>query len=270
MKIRYGVATHPGLKRKNNEDNYCIDESLGLFVVVDGLGGHRSGEIASKMAVETIKDGLGQLMQKGRSAIMGEYDNAFSLEANLLGSSIRLANRVIYEASNNNPEYSGMSSTVVSVLVHGNTAALAHVGDSRIYIIRDSQIEQLSEDHSFVVEQVKRGIITEEEAERSELKNIIVRALGAEEEVEVTLDEVPILENDYFLLCSDGLTDMLTDEEIKETVLKNGDDPQKACDKLVNMANKKGGVDNITVVLVNFRDVRKRGILGLLKRIFHI
>ncbi len=258
MNVRFSAKTDVGRKRKNNEDNYCADESLGLFVVLDGLGGHTSGEVASKLAADTILQGTRDVKKFGVSALIGEYDDNFSMEANQLASIIRLANQAIYQATNEQPEYNGMSSTVAALLVLDGRVVTAHVGDSRIYLFRDNSIEQISEDHSFVQEQIHRGILTLEEASQSELKNIVTRALGANDSVQVSIDEFAVLENDSLLLCSDGLTDMLNDEDILKIYLQEGGDPERTCSSLVDLANERGGRDNITVLIVNFKDVTKR------------
>jgi len=258
LKLRFSVKTDVGRKRKNNEDNYCVDESLGLFVVLDGLGGHRSGEIASKLAADSVLQGTRDVKKFGISALIGEYDDNLSLEANQLASSIKLANQAIYQVANERPECKGMSSTLAGLLVLSGRIVTAHVGDSRIYLLRDTSIEQISEDHSFVQEQIQRGILTPEEASQSELKNIVTRALGANETVEVSVDEFAVLENDSLLLCSDGLTDMLSDEDILQVYLQEGKDTERTCTKLVDLANERGGRDNITVLIVNFKGVTKK------------
>lgn len=269
MKVRFSVKTDTGRKRKNNEDNYCTEESFGLFVVLDGLGGHRSGEVASKLAADTILKGIRDVKKFGASALVGDYDDTLSLEANQLVSTIRLANQVIYQNANERPEYKGMSSTVASLLVIDGRVVTAHVGDSRIYLLRNNSIERISEDHSFVQEQIQRGILTPEEASKSELKNIVTRALGAAESVQVGVDEFAIMENDSLLLCSDGLTDMLKDEDILQIYSQQGGDPERACTSLVDTANERGGRDNITVLIVSFQNVmKKRGILKLFKSLW--
>ena len=258
VKVHYCVKTDIGRKRRSNEDNYCIDELVGLFAVLDGLGGHRSGEVASKLAADTILQGLRDVGNLGASKLIGEYDHTLSLEANQIASSIRLANQAIYQSSHERPECKGMSSTVASVLVLDGRVVTAHVGDSRIYLLRDSAIEKISEDHSFVQEQIQRGILTPEEASQSELKNIITRALGASESVQVSVDEFAVMENDSLLLCSDGLTDMVKAEDILHVYITEKGDLESTCTRLVDLANERGGLDNITVVILSFHDVTKK------------
>jgi len=266
--MSFSVKTDVGLKRKNNEDSYCIDESFGLFAVFDGLGGHRSGEIASKLAANVILQGIRDARKSGRSTLIGEYDDTLSLEANQMASSIRLANQVIYQSSMERPECKGMSSTVASLLVLDRRVVTAYVGDSRIYLLRNNSIEQISEDHSFVQEQIQRGVLTPEEASQSELKNIVTRALGASEFVQVSVDEFAVLENDSLLLCSDGLTDMLRDEEILHVYLQQEGDPERTCIRFVDLANERGGHDNITVLMVNCSDIMKKNWISGFLRVF--
>jgi len=267
VNVRFDVQTNVGLKRAINEDSYCVDESLGLFAVLDGLGGHRSGDVASKLASDIILQGIRDARKSGSSAFIGDYDHALSLEANQMASSIRLANQVIYERSKEQPEYKGMSSTVASVLVLDDKVVTAHVGDSRIYLLRNNSIEQVSQDHSFVQEQIQRGILTPEEASHSELKNIITRALGASENVQVSVREFEVMEDDAFLLCSDGLTDTVNDEEILQGYVRQNGDLDRICTDFVDLANERGGHDNITVLLLVLNNVKKRSwISGLFRR----
>jgi protein phosphatase len=180
----------------------------------------------------------------------GKPEPARSREANILLSSIRLANRIIYDAAQGRREYVGMGTTVVSVLAVNDDVALAHVGDSRIYRIRGEGIVQLSRDHSLVQQQVDRGIISAEEAQGSQYKHLITRALGLKESVEVDLAEQSAQPGDLLLLCSDGLSDLLEDEEMAAIVREHADDLEKACQALVDRANYKGGDDNITTLLI--------------------
>ncbi|HSD50076.1 MAG TPA: Stp1/IreP family PP2C-type Ser/Thr phosphatase [Candidatus Methylomirabilis sp.] len=255
MKIEYAAVakTDVGRKRQGNEDSFCVAPELGLYVVADGMGGHAAGEVASRLAVETIHEWMEKYLGGVDVAFVGQPMDACSREANFLLSSIRLANRVIFEAARGRREYRGMGTTLVSVLAVDNTVALAHVGDSRIYRIRDGQIIQLSRDHSVVQQQVDRGVLSPEEAHESQYRHLITRALGLKDSVEVDLAEEPVLPGDILLLCSDGLSDLLEDEEILVIVRENADDLEKACQALVDRANVKGGDDNITAMLVQAR-----------------
>jgi len=218
-------------------------------MVLDGIGGHLAGEVASKLGLNTIKENV---MRSLTDKWLAESQN-LSREVQILNESLALANNVIYEAATSQPEYFGMGTTVASLLLGCENIAIAHVGDSRIYLIRENSIERLTEDHSLVVEQLKRGIISAEEAEKSGMKNIITRALGAEELLTPTVDEIIPFNNDLFLICSDGLTDLVTDDEILEIILKNRHLLDHAVQNLIDKANEKGGKDNITAILISVK-----------------
>jgi PPM family protein phosphatase len=252
LRATFAARTDLGLKRKINEDSFYAHRVLGLFMVLDGIGGHQAGEVASKLGVSTISESVRQHLKTRAPERMSEYDASLSWESNVLKESFLRANSMIYEAAHSRPEYLGMGTTAVCLLTGKKTVSIAHVGDSRIYLIRNNAIERLTTDHSLVMEQVKRGIITKEEAEKSEMRNIITRALGADEKLEPTLDELLPFEGDYFLLASDGLTDLVGDEEILEMVWKNRFNLDRCCHALIDRANERGGKDNITTILLCF------------------
>ena len=252
MRLRYVAAakTDVGQKRQGNEDRFCLDPALGLYVVADGMGGHAAGEVASRLAVETIQEWMEKYLNGADAAIVGPAAGAGSAEANCLLSSIRLANRVIFDSAKDRPEYAGMGTTVVAVLTQADRFVLANVGDSRIYRIRRNQIVQVSRDHSFVQQQVDNGRMSATEAHQSQYRHMITRALGLKESVDVDLIEQPACPEDVLVLCSDGLSDLLDDEEILAAVQDHGDDLDRACQALVDRANAKGGDDNITVLVI--------------------
>ena len=250
MRYCASAKSDVGHKRQGNEDSFCLAPEIGLFVVADGMGGHAAGEVASRLAVETIQEWATKYLSGMDAFIVGKPVASCSREANFLLSSIRLANRIIYEAAKGRLEYVGMGTTVVSVLAVNDHVALAHVGDSRIYRIRSGEIVQLSRDHSLVQQQVDHGIISAEQAQGSQYKHLITRALGLKETVEVDLTEQPVLLGDFLLLCSDGLSDLLEDEEMSTIVREHADDLEKACQALVDRANYRGGDDNITALLI--------------------
>ena len=247
LKVSFSARSDLGLKRKINEDSFLADDDMGLFMVLDGIGGHLAGEVASNLGLNTIKENVRRTLTDKRFA----GNKNLSREAQILNDSLLLANKVIQEAANSQHEYLGMGTTVASLLLGKNNIAIAHAGDSRIYLIRENSIKQLTEDHSWVVVQLKRGIITAEEARKSEMKNIITRALGAEKLLSPSINELIPFNNDLFLICSDGLTDLISDEEILEIIIKSRHDLNHAVQKLIDKANEKGGKDNITVILVN-------------------
>lgn len=247
MEINAAGKTDIGLVRKQNEDDFYIDKSSGLFIVADGMGGHAAGRVASKMATNFIKR---YYKKKGEKSLAqsGEQEGDYSETTNHLAAAIRTANTAIYEAAQKMPGLKGMGTTVAAVQVDGARLSIAHIGDSRVYIVRAGNIEQLTDDHSVVYEQVKRELITKEEAAKSEIKNILTRALGIGTNAEIDLAEMNLAANDILLLCSDGLSNMVDDETML-TVVTTTDDPALACEQLISMANANGGRDNITVII---------------------
>jgi protein phosphatase len=238
-----GGKTDQGLVRTKNEDHIYLNERLRLAVVADGMGGHTAGETASKLAVEVLRD----YFQKDTHAIP-HYDSSYSKTTNRLNAAIELANRAVYEAAENSPGLSGMGTTIAAAMLSGNQLSFAHIGDSRIYLVRSGSIEQLTDDHSFVREQVKRDRISNEEAARSVMKNILTRAVGISLDVCADLGELTVLSGDILLLCSDGLYNMVSDEEILE-IISHADNVHAASEILVDTANDHGGKDNISAIV---------------------
>lgn len=253
MQYIAAVKSDVGRKRQGNQDSFCLAPDLGLFIVADGMGGHAAGEVASRLAVDTIREWTAKYLNGADIALTGMPLHACSREANFLLSSIRLANRIIYDAAQDRREHAGMGTTVVSALAGNDHVALAHVGDSRIYRIRGEEILQLSRDHSLVQQQVDQGLLSPREAYGSQYKHLITRALGLRQSVEVDLAEQPVLPSDLLLLCSDGLSDLLEDEEMLHIIREHASDLEKACQVLVDRANFKGGDDNITALLIQAR-----------------
>ncbi|MGA8223344.1 MAG: Stp1/IreP family PP2C-type Ser/Thr phosphatase [Candidatus Acidiferrales bacterium] len=247
--MEYGARSDAGRVRENNEDSLCLAAEMNLFVLSDGMGGQASGEVASHLATESIVAHCREAEEKPALPLVGERIKGVSETTNRLASAIRLANRIILETAHEIPEQRGMGGTVVAVWFADERMSLAHVGDSRIYRLRGTELEQLTEDHSFVAEQVRRGNMSEEEAGTSSLQNVLLRALGVEENVIVTVDEQLLMEGDTILLCSDGLTRELSDAEIA-SVLGEAEEAQEAADRLVELANQAGGEDNISCIVV--------------------
>lgn len=244
--------TDKGLVRQNNEDNFYATEKTGLLLVADGMGGHASGEVASKIAIDVIRDYLDSTGTE-RPLLLGPLKEEFSETTNRIGSAVRLANRSIYDAAAGNPQWHGMGTTIVAVLLTENLASIAHVGDSRVYLARAGSLQQLTDDHSLVSEQVKHELITKEQARESEMKNVLTRALGVAPEVDVDLDELTLSGDDILILCTDGLSNMVSDEDMLSVVTRFKD-PTVACQQLISMANENGGKDNITVVVAYARE----------------
>lgn len=251
-----GARTDCGRVREDNEDSFAIEPELDLFVLSDGMGGQASGEIASRIAAETIIRFCQSAEREPTSLAQGERLSGLCEMSSRLATGIRRANSAIRNAALNQPERHGMGATVVAVRFEGSRMSLAHVGDSRAYRLRSGQIEQLTRDHSFVAEQLRQGMLTQEEAEQSQLQNVLLRALGQEPDVEVDVTEELVLDGDAILLCSDGLTREVPDEQIA-AILQEAEDAQAAADRLVDAANRAGGADNITVIVV--RPVGKPG-----------
>jgi serine/threonine protein phosphatase PrpC len=254
MKISYQALTDVGRKRKGNEDNLFVNAEQRLFVVADGMGGHAAGEVASKIAVDSINEFV--CLTGGDQEITWPFglDEKISYDGNRLKTSIRYANRKVIDATKEKTEYEGMATTVAAVLVDGDAANLAHVGDSRVYLFREGSLTQLTSDHSWVNEQIQSGIISPEQARSHPLRNVVTRALGGKPELAVDVQLQPMLAGDILLLCSDGLTTMLPDEDIAELVAASAGDIEKAAKSLVGEANTRGGEDNITVVLLKFEE----------------
>ena len=249
MKVAVGARTDIGLSRSHNEDSMCVEPQLGLFVVCDGMGGHNAGEVASHLASDVVRKYVREQCLQGDPALADGYDPRFSSSTNRLASAIRLANETVYRAAMSRSDYEGMGTTIVAALLEGPVVSIAHVGDSRAYLVREGALEKLTEDHSLVAEQVWRGLLTEEEAEHSPQQNIITRAIGLEARTEVTLDELMLIPGDCFLLCSDGLTKGVRAAQILDAI-QAAPDPQAGSDQLVALANQAGGEDNTTVIVI--------------------
>ncbi len=249
MTVTARGLTDVGRKRDHNEDSLLVDDALSLYVVADGMGGHQGGGTASRLAVETIRDDLLAAHQGAPSPVSGIEENALR---EVLRGAVEKACRSIFLAAQSNPSLQGMGTTVTAVLLDGKTAFVAHVGDSRCYLIRQGHIYQVSEDHSLVNEQLKAGAITPEEARTSRFRNIITRSVGFEEQVAVDLLGLEIEVGDRLVVCCDGLSNLVEDQEIHDVV--TGTSIDEAPRRLVDMANDRGGDDNITVIVIRVDD----------------
>jgi PPM family protein phosphatase len=248
-RLHVAACTDKGRVRLNNEDSYHVYPEENLFVLSDGMGGAAKGEVASAMAVEMV----GASLHQNPSIALAEKSAAkpvFSDETNSLVRAIKLANRKIHEEGVRDPASRGMGATIVAARISGSRLSLAHVGDSRLYLLRAQMLQQLTSDHSLVAEQVRQGLMTHQQAAASELQSVLTRALGMEETVEVDAEEMELLPGDSLLLCSDGLTRMVPENEIA-TTLTQAPDVGIAAERLVQRANECGGLDNITVVVVH-------------------
>ena len=250
MGIRAAGGTDVGCVRKLNEDSLFVDEGLGLFVVADGLGGHAAGEVASQIVVETVARFVGETLEKDRTWPV-EYDPALSYDGNRLKVALLLSDQAIAEDIRRNPERETMGSTVVAGLFHGSKVTLAHVGDSRAYILGPEGIRQVTRDHSWVAEQVANGILTPSEARIHPFRNVITQALGNGGDLDVEVQDLDLSKSERLLLCSDGLSGMIGDKQIWD-IVEQSDNLQHAVESLISVARDHGGEDNITAILVNW------------------
>ena len=249
MQIVSGGVTDVGRVRTNNEDCFRIVTPLDLFVLADGMGGEAHGEIASALAVETVVKHCTEGRANPAATLFGKQQAAWSDKTKRLSSAVHLANKKIFESAQEHPEQKGMGATLTAAWIDGSKLSIAHVGDSRAYLLRSGSLQQLTSDHSLVAEQVRHGVLTPAEAETSGMQSVLLRALGAHPDVEIDAEEHVLFARDILLLCSDGLTRMVIEPEIAAT-LQAEPDAMNAAEKLVELANDAGGADNITVVVV--------------------
>lgn len=252
MRLEYAAKTDLGRKRTLNEDNFTVLTEQHMYTVADGMGGHAAGEVASKIAVETMKEFITVANQD--EEITWPFDINLDLpeEANQLETAIKLANNRIYQTALEQQKLEGMGTTIVGLMYKNGVAYIGHVGDSRAYLVRDNKIKPLTFDHSWVNVQVMLGEISKDEARNHPMKNIITRALGTKENVEVDLQTEEVKDQDVILLCSDGLSGLVDDDTMKQVILNGIDNLDNTADELVRLANENGGDDNITLILVKF------------------
>ena len=241
--------TDIGLKRDHNEDAIASDAEIGLVVLADGMGGYKAGEVASEIAVLTI---VAELKEAMVGLEPGQIDPVTEMQAEslLVMEAVKKANESIYSVSRNQPQCAGMGTTLVMGLFTNNRLLVGHIGDSRMYRLRDDTLTQLTEDHSLLQEQLNSGLITPEQAKTSTNKNLVTRALGVDPEVELELNEFDVEVGDIFLLCSDGLTDLVDEDAIHSTLSSLHTNLELAANHLIQLANDNGGTDNISVILV--------------------
>ena len=233
-----------GRMRGGNEDCIATHPEFGLAVLADGMGGHQAGEVASNMAVDIVMRHFEEREWKPAGG------KVVASEAQAVAQAIQKANTAVYDAAQNRLEYRGMGSTVVVAVFYGDHMCVGHVGDSRLYRLREGSLEQLTRDHSVVQELVTRGLFTAEEARQSVAKNLVTRALGVDANIEPDISEAAVVEGEIYLLCSDGLNDVVNDPEIVEVLTKHGENLKMAAKQLIDLANERGGPDNISVILV--------------------
>ncbi|TVR02563.1 MAG: Stp1/IreP family PP2C-type Ser/Thr phosphatase [Deltaproteobacteria bacterium] len=255
MKLEFAGQTDVGRKRGHNEDNFLILADYNLFLVADGMGGHSAGEVASLMAVESVAEFFKDTAEDQDVTWPFKQDKGLSWEENRLSTGVKLANLRIHESAASNSERRGMGTTLVCTYFSRKNVIIGHVGDSRVYRIRDRKIEMLTEDHSLLNDYLKMKELTQEEIDNFPHKNVIVRALGMKESVQVdVITDSPRID-DIYLLCSDGLSGMIEDPEVLQCVLDANGDLKDACQRLIDAANANGGVDNITCALIKVLQV---------------
>lgn len=256
MALEFACDTDVGMVRHENEDFLAINQELGFAVLADGMGGYQAGEVASRLAVETI---LHELQHRSSQVALADIHASSGLchASLLLQQAILHANQIIWQTACSQRHYRGMGTTVVAVWFYGDQMSVAHVGDSRLYRLRDKQLKSLTKDHSVLQQLIDVGLIEEQQAWHAPNKNLITRALGVKEQVEVDLQEHKVHENDVYLLCSDGLNDMLQDADIFN-ILNKKYSASDIAHQLVAMANQQGGKDNISVIVIKLQPTARK------------
>ncbi len=246
-------ATDVGLRRKLNEDSLLVDGAVGLFVVADGMGGHNAGEIASRLTVETVGNFVQRSCEEEEITWPYGVDPKLSLNANRLATAVMLANKRVWKEADNRQDYTGMGTTIVAALVNDQSISFVSAGDSRAYRLRNEDFQQMTVDDSWVQAAVDEGVLLPEEAESHPMKNIITKAIGAKENLDVSVQEHALEDNDLFLLCSDGLHGMISDRTIAEMLVAANGSLEELVHKLIRTANENGGKDNVTALAVRYR-----------------
>jgi protein phosphatase len=252
-KLRCVGLSDTGKVREHNEDTIAYDGDMGLLVLADGMGGYNAGEVASGIAVKTIFNLVRESVER-EDLTIGDKATGLSRPTIILRDAIHRANKIIYQTARTQPQCEGMGTTVVGALFFDNRISIAHVGDSRLYRVRNGKLDQVTLDHSLLQELVDRGFYSPEEAQRAANKNYVTRALGVEPAVEVEVQEQPVSKGDCFVLCSDGLSDMVEDDDIHLTVSTFGANLDAVAKHLIQLANDNGGKDNVSVVMAQVLD----------------
>ncbi len=244
--------THPGMVRSHNEDSVACDPACGLAVLADGMGGYNAGEVASGIAVSVVMTEVSHGLQNSSPVESGEREGE-DLGVSLLRKNIQKANASIFHAAQSQPQYAGMGTTIVSGLFYDNRVAVGHVGDSRMYRLRGEVLDTITRDHSLLQEQIDSGMISVEDARLSKNKNLVTRAVGIDPDLEPEIHVHDVMVGDIYLLCSDGLNDMVEDEDIQSTIYALQSNLPLAANQLIQMANDNGGRDNVSVILVKIK-----------------
>jgi serine/threonine protein phosphatase PrpC len=264
--LEIASCTDPGMVRSHNEDSIATDAANGLAVLADGMGGYNAGEVASGMATTVLVSEMRQILAAAQPFQIDPRTNQ-SIAVRLLREQVLKANASIYQAAQSQPQYAGMGTTLVVALFYDNRVLVAHLGDSRLYLLREGSLRQVTRDHSLLQEQIDSGLISAEQAKNAQHKNLVTKALGIDPIVEPEIHEYPTRPGDLYLLCSDGLCDMVDDEDISMTLQALGGNLKLAAQQLVQMANDNGGRDNVSVILV--RVLREYpGARGVMAKVF--
>ena len=268
-KLAHVEVTDVGKVRDHNEDAIGSQPEIGLWVLADGMGGYNAGEVASGIAVKTIIDLVTQACKREKRGEV-ESGTGYMRQTIVLRDAVHRANKVINQTAQSQPQCEGMGTTLVASLFYDNRVSIAHVGDSRMYRLRGNRFEQITMDHSLLQELVDRGFYSQEEAQRSTNRNYVTRALGVETNVEVEVQEIDVQKGDYFLMCSDGLPDMVEDEDIHLTISTFSNDVRTVGEQLIKLTNDNGGRDNVSVILVRVADAfpAEAGILRKFRGLF--
>jgi len=268
-KLAHVECTDVGKVRDHNEDTIGAQPDIGLWVLADGMGGYNAGEVASGIAVKTIVDMVTEACKREKRGDI-ESSTGYMRQTIVLRDAIHRANKVINQTAQSQPQCEGMGTTLVASLFYDNKVSIAHVGDSRMYRLRGNRFERITMDHSLLQELVDRGFYSQEEAQRSTNRNYVTRALGVEANVEVEVQEIEVQKGDYFLMCSDGLPDMVEDEDIHLTISTFANDVRTVGEQLIKLTNDNGGRDNVSVILVRVADAfpAQAGILRKFRGLF--
>jgi PPM family protein phosphatase len=268
-KLAHVEVSDTGKVRDHNEDAIGSQPDIGLWVLADGMGGYNAGEVASGIAVKTILEMVTAACKTEKRGDI-ESGTGYMRQTIVLRDAIHRANKVINQTAQSQPQCEGMGTTLVASLFYDNKVSIAHVGDSRMYRLRGNRFEQITMDHSLLQELVDRGFYSQEEAQRSTNRNYVTRALGVEANVEVEVQEIEVQKGDYFLMCSDGLPDMVEDEDIHLTISTFSNDVKTVGEQLIKLTNDNGGRDNVSVILVRVADAfpAQGGVLSKLRGLF--
>lgn len=258
--LEFASLTDTGLVRAHNEDAIETSKELGLAILADGMGGYNAGEVASRMCVDLIGK---HLKQKQQSAWIPLISKQTMVASRWINDAISYANERVLKAAHEHAEYVGMGTTIVVAMCHQDRLLVAHVGDSRVYRFRAGELKQITKDHSVLQAQIDAGLISEEQAKYSPIKNLITRAVGAQAEIEVEIHAHPLEEGDIYLLCSDGLTDMLSYDQIHRILKQQSTQMEICCQSLVNGANNCGGRDNVSVILLKVSQLHQRKLMDI-------